>query len=95
MTDRAINLNEPSRASSRVRLPSTHPGMQHLTGIWAGGEERVIAQHFRVPIPGIALFLFPYTSQIVESTSITSLRLPRRAPAAHARRNDSAIPLSS
>ncbi len=51
-------LNEPARTSGRVRLPFPHPGMQHLTRIRAGREQRVITQHFRIPIPG-ALFLFP------------------------------------
>ena len=50
-------VDEPAGATLRVGLPLAHPGVQHLTAVGAGGEDRVVAEHFRVAEPGALLVL--------------------------------------
>ena len=55
---RAIELvEEAAGAALGVGLALAHPGVQHLTGVGAGGEDRVVAEHLGVAEPGALLGL--------------------------------------
>ncbi len=68
--------------------------MQRLEGIRPYSDDRVVAELARVAEAGTCLWS-PWTSQTNESTSITSRPDPGPAPAAQARRSDSASTRSS
>ena len=77
-----------------LRRPLAQPGMEDLTGLGPHGHQRVVAEDVGVAIGG-ALLNLPWTSQMVESRSITIGSAPGPAPSAQARRIVSAITASS
>jgi hypothetical protein len=75
-------VEEPSGPPCGVGRPFTEPGVEHFAGVGPGRQDRVVAQHLGVS-ERRALLLFPSTSQIVESRSITSRAAPGPAPNVH------------
>ena len=73
-------VDEPAGAALGVGLPFAHPGVQHLTGVGPGGEDRVVAEHLGVAEPGAVLVRCRRPRQIVESMSITNGPAPGPAP---------------
>ena len=74
-------VDEAAGPPGGVRRAFAHPGVEDLAGVGPGGQDRVVAQAPWCSRRRRPASVLPSTSQIVESTSITSRASPARPPA--------------
>jgi hypothetical protein len=55
LLQRASGGGQTSLDSEGSGMAFAHPGVHHLAGVGAGGEDRVVAEHLRVAEPGLHL----------------------------------------